>query len=133
MLAAPDGMVPLHGHHVGGFDEGPFQVIVGLFDHPSVALLAATALDFGNRAGVAGKVTGRREPVDRADLQGDDDGQDGACTRQGLDELYAFGDLDAFLDPGFQAINVVLHQAEQFELLVHASGGFLGQGGDEVQ
>ncbi len=49
VLAAPDRMVPLHDHHISGFDEGPFQVVVGLLNHPSVALLATAALYFGNR------------------------------------------------------------------------------------
>jgi len=73
---SPTGVVTSHDHHVGGFDEGAFQVVVGLLDHPSMSLLATTALNLGNSAGVASRVGCRREAIDGANFQSDDNGKD---------------------------------------------------------
>jgi hypothetical protein len=45
MLVAQIGMIALTNHHISGFDEGPFQVVVGLFVHPAIAIFADTSLD----------------------------------------------------------------------------------------
>src|SRR3970040_850317 len=42
------GMVPLPADHVGRFDEGPLQVVVGLLDHAAVVDLAAAGAHAGD-------------------------------------------------------------------------------------
>ena len=69
VLAAPVGVVAVADDHVGGFDESPLQVGVGLFDHAAVVDVPTAGADFGDQAAVAGEVLGSAEAVDGADFE----------------------------------------------------------------
>ena len=53
--AAPVGMRAMADDDVGGFDEGPLQVLVGLLAQMAVAHLTSTGMDLGHDTGVAGR------------------------------------------------------------------------------
>ena len=80
---------------VGGLDESPLEIVVGLFAHASVAGLAAAGMDLGNDAGIGCEVAGRGEAIDGADFASDDDGEDATHTRDGLQTLHVGCELDA--------------------------------------
>ena len=133
VLAVPEVVPSLHDDDISSLDESPFQVVVGLFDHPPVAVLSAAALDLWDGAGVAGQVACSREAVNGPDFERDDSGEDGPYTGQGLDQLHAFGELDPLLDSDFQAVDMPLDKSEKLEFLVHAVTGLLGQGVDQLE
>lgn len=54
MFIALVGMAVLTNHRIGGFAEGPFQVVVGLFAYPTIAVFTGTTLNLGSGAGIAG-------------------------------------------------------------------------------
>ena len=43
-------------NHISGFDESPFQVVIGLLAHLAISELTSAALDLGSSAGIAGEV-----------------------------------------------------------------------------
>lgn len=75
VLGLPGGVVPVADDDIGGFNEGPLQVLIGGFAHVAEAGLPAASVDGGDEAGVAGELTWRVEAIDGADLALDHDGQ----------------------------------------------------------
>ena len=133
ILHPPVGVMAMADDDVGGFDEGPFQVGVALFDQATVVSAASAGADLGDEAGVAGEVLSSSEAVDGTDLSIDDDGQHPGRAGHGLDELDGGGDLDLGQNASFQLIDMVLDGVEQFELLLGTASGLEWQLIEEIQ
>ena len=133
VLIPPVAVVALPDHHIGGFDEGPLQVVIRLIDHASIVDLAAAGAYSGDETGIAGQVFGGGEAVDGAELPVDDDGEDLGRARDGHDPLDGGGDLDPLEDALFQALDVGLQQLEQLELLVDAPARLRRRMGEQLQ
>src|SRR3989304_4548671 len=128
VLVPPVRVMSLPDHDIRRLDKGPFEVIVGLFDHPALVGLARAGLRLGYSAGVAGKVLGAGEAVDRSHFPVDHDGEDFGRSRHRLDQLDSPGAPHPLEDAGFQAVDMALDQVQQFELLLYAAVGLLRQG-----
>lgn len=133
VLHPPVGMMALANNDIGGFDEGPFQVVVALLDQSTIVGAACAGLDLGHESGVAGEVLGGREAVDRADFAINDNGEHFGRARHSLNELHRGGDLDLCEDTCFELIDVVLDSIQEFNLLPCAKGGLGRQLFEEIQ
>lgn len=133
VLGLPRRMVPLTDNDVGGFNERPLEVVIGLLDHPSVVDLPTAGLDLGDEASVASEARGRREAIDGADFPINDDGQDLRRAWDRLDQLDGGGHLHPFQDTGLEAKDLLLHLIQQFELLPHAALRLWGEALQEIQ
>jgi hypothetical protein len=58
--------MPMGDNNVGGFDEGPLEIVVGLLAHATEAGLAATGMDFRNYSCVGGEGPCSGEAIDSA-------------------------------------------------------------------
>lgn len=106
ILHPPVRVMAMADDDVGGFDEGPLQVGVALFDQATVVSASGAGADLGDEAGVAGEVLCGWEAVGGTGLAIDDDGQHFGGPGHGLDELDGGGDLDLGEDACFQLIDV---------------------------
>ncbi len=70
--------------NIGGLDEGPLQVGVALFDHPSVVGPSGTRTQLWDQTAVVGEALGFREAVNGADFAIDHDGQNLSGPRDRL-------------------------------------------------
>jgi hypothetical protein len=129
VLRAPAGVVLLADDDVGGFDEGPLEVLVGGLAHVSEAGLAAAGVDGGHEAGVTGELTWRVEAVDAADLPIDDDGQDVSDTGKALEQLDGGGQSNPLPDPLFELIDLELESVKGFNVLGDAAACLRGKSG----
>ena len=66
VLAAPVRVRALADDDVGGVDEGPLEVLVGLLAQAPVAHLPSTGMGIGHNTGVAGETAGCGTAVDVA-------------------------------------------------------------------
>jgi len=57
MLVSPIRVSSLADDNIGGFDEGPFEILVGLLSQPTMSDLPAATFYGGNCAGIAGKAS----------------------------------------------------------------------------
>ena len=80
---------------IGGFDEGPLEIVVGLLSHATVACLASAGVHFRNNTGIGSQVVGGGEAIDGADLSFDDDGEDVPHAGDGFQQLHVGCELDA--------------------------------------
>jgi len=131
--STPVGVMPVADNAIRGLDIGPFQVVVGLFHHPSIAILAAAGPDLGDGAGIAGQMAIGGEAIDAAHFQIDDDAQDIAYAGEGLQQLHRLCELNAFQDPFFQKADVCLDLIQELKLLLHAAMGLWWQEFEELE
>lgn len=124
LLLSPGRVMSVGDDDVGGFDEGPLEIIVSLLSQTTEAGLAAAGMDFGNNPGVGSEVPCSGEAIDGADLSFDDDGEDVTHTWKGLQQLHIRGELDAFQDAIFEHGDLFHGGVEEIEFLFQAAAGF---------
>lgn len=111
-------------NNVGGFDEGPLEIVVGLLAHATEAGLSATGVDFGNYSGVGGEVPCSGEAIDGTDLAFDDDGEDVSHTGDGFQALHIRCELNALEHAFFESSDLLHGGVEKLELLINATACF---------
>jgi hypothetical protein len=127
VLALPGGMVMVADDDVGGLHERPFQILVGRLPHVAEAGLSAAGVDGGHDTGVAGELAWSAEAVDGSDLAFDDDGENVAHPRQGLQELDGGGEGDSLSNPIFELTDLLLEAVEGLEFLGDTAAGLRGK------
>jgi len=57
VLVPPVWVSTLADHNIGGFYEGPLEILVGLLSQATISDLPTATFDGGNCAGIAGKLS----------------------------------------------------------------------------
>ena len=84
VLWFPVRVLVVTGDSIGGFDESPFEVVVGLWRQMAIPGFSSTALHRRYRPSVAGQLFRTGKALDRSDLASDDDAQDVAHSGKGF-------------------------------------------------
>src|SRR5512136_2502874 len=113
--------MPVTDDDIGRFDEGPLEVLVAGFAHVTEAGLAAGGMDRWDKPGEAGEAARGIEAIDRPNLLFDDDSQNVAHSREGLQELDRRGESNAFPDPLLELSDLELQAVQGFVFLGDAS------------
>lgn len=124
LLLSPGGMMTMGDNNVGGFDEGPLEIVVSLLSHTTEAGLAAAGMDFGNNPGVGSEMPCIGEAIDGADLTFNNDGEDVTHTGDGFQALHVRCELDAFQDAFFEHGDLLHGDVEEIEFLFQAAASF---------
>lgn len=124
LLLSPGSMMPMGDHNIGGFDEGPLEIVVGLLAHAAITGLSAAGMYFRNHAGVGCEVPSSGEAIDGTDLAFDDDGEDVSHTGDGFQALHVRCELNT-LEHAFFEGGYLLHGGiEKLKLLIDATACF---------
>ena len=107
-----------------GLDECPFEIVVGLFAHATVACLTTAGMDLGHDAGIGGQVASSGEAIDDTDLALDDDGEDVTHTGDGFQQLHVGCELDALEYAFFERGDLLHGGIEEIEHLIKTATCF---------
>jgi len=128
VLRPPSGMAALTNDDVGGLDESPFQVLVGLLPQSSVAGLAAAGIDCWNSSGIASEMSRRVKAIHGAHLAFDHDRQDVGYAGKRFEKLDVGGDFNPLLDALFKLNDLALNMIQCNQMLLHTALRFLRKG-----
>jgi len=128
VLGPPSGMAALTNDDVGGLDESPFEVLVGLLSEPSVAGLAAAGFDCWNSSSIASEMSRRRKAIHGAHLAFDHDRQDVGHAGKRFEKLDVGGDFNPLLDALFEFFDLALNMIQCNQVLLHTALRFWRKG-----